>query len=57
MIDNLSLALSHGLMLLVAWRLIFRPDLDDDDAVSESQNTGFFGRSSVNKAEETDRHA
>lgn len=32
MIDNFSLALSHGLMLLAAWRLIFRPDLDDDDA-------------------------
>jgi hypothetical protein len=57
MIDNLSLALSHGLMLLVAWRLIFRPDLDDDDAVSEPQNTGFFGHSTVNRAEETDHHA
>ncbi|MBC7986406.1 MAG: hypothetical protein H7X93_07005 [Sphingomonadaceae bacterium] len=33
MIDNFSLALSHGLMLLAAWRLIFRPDLDDDRAV------------------------
>ncbi len=28
MIDNFSLALTHGLMLLVAWRLIFRDDLD-----------------------------
>ena len=32
MIDNFALALSHGLMLLVAWRLLWRPDLDDDDA-------------------------
>lgn len=32
MIDNFSLALSHGLMLLAAWRLIFRPELDDDRA-------------------------
>lgn len=32
MIDNFSLALTHGLMLLAAWRLLSRPDLDDDDA-------------------------
>lgn len=30
MIDNFALALSHGLLLLVAWRLLSRPDLDDD---------------------------
>lgn len=30
MIDNFALALTHGLMLLVAWRLIGRPDLDKD---------------------------
>ena len=28
MIDNFSLALTHGLLLLVAWRLLFRADLD-----------------------------
>jgi hypothetical protein len=33
MIDNFSLALTHGLMLLAAWRLLSRPDLDTDDAV------------------------
>jgi hypothetical protein len=32
MIDNFALALSHGLLLLAAWRLISRPDLDDDSA-------------------------
>ncbi|HYE28222.1 MAG TPA: hypothetical protein VEA61_08305 [Allosphingosinicella sp.] len=32
MIDNFSLALTHGLLLLVAWRILARPDLDDDDA-------------------------
>lgn len=31
MIDNLSLAISHGLMLLAAWRLLRRPELDTDD--------------------------
>ena len=28
MIDNLALAISHGLMLLAAWVLLRRPDLD-----------------------------
>jgi len=32
MIDNFALALSHGLILLAAWRLMLRPDLDDDRA-------------------------
>lgn len=32
MIDNFVLALTHGLMLLAAWRLLSRPDLQDDGA-------------------------
>lgn len=32
MIDNFSLGLTHGLLLLVAWRLFSRPDLDREDA-------------------------
>ncbi len=32
MIDNFGLAISHGLILLAAWRLFFRPDLDEDTA-------------------------
>ncbi len=32
MIDNFALALSHGLLLLAAWRLLTRPDLDDPEA-------------------------
>jgi hypothetical protein len=28
-IDNFALALSHGLLLLAAWRLVRRADLDD----------------------------
>jgi len=32
MIDNFALAVSHGLLLLAAWRLLRRPDLDDDAA-------------------------
>jgi len=34
MIDSFSLALTHGLLLLVAWRLLSRPDLDDDGAAA-----------------------
>ena len=30
MIDNLALGLTHGLMLLAAWRLLRRPDLDGE---------------------------
>jgi hypothetical protein len=32
MIDLFSLALSHALMLLAAWRLLSRADLDREDA-------------------------
>lgn len=30
MIDNFALGLSHGLMLLAAWLLLRRPDLDHE---------------------------
>ncbi len=30
MIDNFSLALTHGLLILAAWRLLSRSDLDRD---------------------------
>ncbi|WP_298398719.1 hypothetical protein [Sphingobium sp.] len=30
MIDTLSLLVSHGAILLAAWRLLSRPDLDRD---------------------------
>jgi hypothetical protein len=28
MIDSFSILLSHGLLLILAWRLLSRPDLD-----------------------------
>lgn len=43
MIDNFALGLSHGLMILAAWRLLSRPDLDDDDA-PPGPKRGWFGR-------------
>ena len=44
MIDIFSLALSHGLLLIVAWRLVFRPDLDDDSAEGGPRRTDLMGR-------------
>ena len=35
MIDNFAILLTHGLMLLAAWRLLARADLDDDSASAE----------------------
>lgn len=32
MIDSLVLLLTHGLLLIVAWRLVNNPALDDDAA-------------------------
>jgi hypothetical protein len=32
MIDNFAILLTHGLMLLAAWRLLKRDDLDREDA-------------------------
>ena len=43
MIDNFALGLSHGLMILAAWRLLSRPDLDDDDA-PRVRSGGWFTR-------------
>ena len=40
MIDLFTLALTHGLMLLAAWRLIFRADLDRDDAPAKDKGWG-----------------
>jgi len=37
MIDNFTLGLTHGLMLLAAWRLLSRGDLDDDDARADGK--------------------
>ena len=32
MIDKFALLVTHGLMLLTAWQLLSRPDLDDETA-------------------------
>jgi hypothetical protein len=42
MIDNFGLGLTHALMLLAAWRLLARPDLEDD-AAPRVKRAGWFG--------------
>ncbi len=44
MIDNFSLALSHGLMLLAAWRLMFRSDLDKEESPARHSDARGFGK-------------
>ena len=44
MIDNFALALSHGLLLIAAWRLLSRPDLDDEEASPPTPGASGFGR-------------
>lgn len=40
MIDNFALALSHGLMLLAAWRLLRRVDLDREPGPGDPPAAG-----------------
>jgi hypothetical protein len=42
MIDTFALALSHGLLLLAAWRLLSRPDLDDPNAAAHAPKSDWF---------------
>ena len=43
MIDNFSIALTHGLLLIAVWRLIHRPDLDrqEDPPEHDKEPEGF----------------
>ena len=36
MIDILSLALTHGLIALALWRMLFRADLDLDEGAADA---------------------
>jgi hypothetical protein len=39
MIDLFSLALTHGLLMLAAWRLLGRKDLDREPAADTAENS------------------
>ncbi|WP_417621110.1 hypothetical protein [Parasphingorhabdus sp.] len=48
MIDNFSIALTHGLLLIAAWRLIHRSDLDvEDPPERDKEPEGFLIQSSA----------
>jgi hypothetical protein len=49
MIDHFALGLTHGLMLLAAWRLLSRPDLEDDDAPPQARR-GWFAEKAPDDA-------
>ena len=49
MIDNFALALSHGLIILAAWRLMFRDDLDDDSVSDPAPAAPSDGRIKLKK--------
>jgi hypothetical protein len=44
MIDNFALAISHGVIILAAWRLLWRADLDDDSAPDAAPARPFLRR-------------
>ncbi|WP_197460204.1 hypothetical protein [Sphingorhabdus sp. M41] len=45
MIDNFSIALTHGLLLIAAWRLVHRDDLDVEAPPERDQKPeGFLKR-------------
>ena len=44
MINVLTLALTHGLMALAAWRLLARRDLDEEDASSRAETRPWLKR-------------
>ncbi len=37
MINNFAILLTHGLMMLAAWTLLRRPDLDDEPAPGQAE--------------------
>lgn len=45
MVDNFAIAISHLLVALAAWRLVWRADLDKEDPpVKDKTSSGFFQR-------------
>jgi hypothetical protein len=44
MVDNFALAISHGLLLLAAWRLFSMRQLDDESVAADDRTTGWLKR-------------
>ena len=50
MIDNFSILLTHCLLLLAAWRLIHRPDLDlEEPPERDKEPSGFMAKPGKNE--------
>ena len=49
MVDNFAIAVSHLLVAIAVWRLVWRADLDKEDPPERDvAGTGFFRRSNDN---------
>jgi hypothetical protein len=44
MIDNLTIVLTHGLMLIAVWHLLKRPELDDETVLDPTTKKGRWPR-------------
>lgn len=45
MVDNFAIAISHLLVALAAWRLVWRADIDKEDPpAKDTESSGFFQR-------------
>ena len=54
MIDNFSIALTHGLLFIAVWRLIRRPDLDHEDPPEPDMPPKDFHAKRSQLSEQTD---
>lgn len=53
MVDNFSIAISHLLIALAAWRLVWRADLDKEAPPEKDKvSSGFFRQNRRPKGEE-----
>ncbi len=44
MIDSFGLAVSHGLIMIAVWRLMRRPDLNDDSVAPPPPGASLWSR-------------
>jgi hypothetical protein len=44
MIDNFAIALTHGLMLFIAWKMLSSPRVDDEAVQADTPTKKRWGR-------------
>ncbi|MCG6120840.1 MAG: hypothetical protein MEP44_09375 [Blastomonas sp.] len=57
MVDNFAIAVSHLLVALAAWRLVWRVDLDKEDPPAKDDTPSGFFRSGDARARRGDADA